>query len=87
MRGDVPNVTTCAIYQGEILKDFDSAFCILQSEFPFFLKFLQGLTTVQCYCAACDVCLYATCEMFDLQVENSFLNKLLSTFEELMNND
>jgi len=53
--GDLLDVITCAKFQNEIFKGYELT--ILQGvEFSIFpIDFWMGLTTVQRYCAACDV--------------------------------
>ena len=57
--GDVPDVITCAKFQNEIVRGYDFT---EGSNFSFFLLILNGPynTTVQRYCAACDVASGAT---------------------------
>jgi len=51
--GDVPDVITCAKFQIEIFMGYDFTGGLI---FDFSIDFSMGLTTVQRYCAACDMC-------------------------------
>jgi len=53
MVGDVRDVITCAKFQIEIFIGYDFTGGRI---FDFSIDFSMGLTTVQRYCAACDVC-------------------------------
>ena len=52
MVGGVPDVITCAKFQLEIFMGYDFTGGRI---FDFCIDFSMGLTTVQRYCAACDV--------------------------------
>jgi len=51
----LPDIIMCANFQVEIFGGYDFTGGRI-SHFP--IVFRMGLTTVQCYCTACDVCLY-----------------------------